>query len=61
MLGSPNPQTNNVAEETLDISVGQILTALSLLMSAFSLVGAPANLTVHLHRPNNALLPDDYE
>ena len=51
MLGSPNPQTNNVAEETLDISVWQILTAISLLMSAFSLLGAPAFLPVDLHRP----------
>ena len=41
MLGSPNPQTNNVAEETLDISTWQILTAISLLMPAFSLLATP--------------------
>ena len=41
VLGSTNPQTNNVAEETLDISAWQILTAISLLMPAFSLLTAP--------------------
>ena len=56
MLGSPYPRTNNVAEETLDISTWQILTAISLLMSAFSLVAAPALLTLDLHRNYNALL-----
>lgn len=56
VLGSPNPRTNNVAEETLDISTWQILTAISLLMPAFSLVVAPASLTAHLLRSHNALL-----
>ena len=45
MLGSPNPQTNNVAEETLDISMSEVLTLISLLMPAFSLLAAPAWLT----------------
>ncbi len=44
MLGSPNPQTNNVAEETLDISMSEVLTLISLLMPAFSLLIAPAIL-----------------
>ena len=59
MLGSPYPQSNNVAEETLGVSALEVLTRVSLLMPAFSLLGAPASLTAHLHRPKNALLPDD--
>lgn len=54
MLGSPNPQTNNVAEETLDISTSEVLTLISLLMPAFSLLNAPAILigppSLHLER-----------
>ena len=45
MLGSPNPQLNNVAEESLDISTSRVLTGISLLMPAFSLLTAPAWLT----------------
>ena len=45
MLGSPNPQLNNVAEESLDISTSRVLTGISLLMPAFSLLIAPAWLT----------------
>ncbi len=56
-LGSPNPQSNNVAVETLDVSALRILIGVSLLMPAFSLVNAPASLTANLHRPHNALLP----
>ena len=57
MLGSPNPQTNNVAEETLDVSAFRILTGISLLMPAFSLLTAPHRLSPQLHRCQNALLP----
>ena len=45
MLGSPNPQSNNVAEETLGFSVFRILTGISLLMPAFSLLTAPVWFT----------------
>ena len=45
MLGSPNPQSNNVAEETLGFSVFRILTGISLLMPAFSLLTAPLRFT----------------
>lgn len=58
MLGSPNPQMNNIAEETLDISTSEVLTLISLLMPAFSLLVAPAKLSPDLHRYQNALLPN---
>src|SRR5690625_5940000 len=40
----------NVAQETLDLRRGRLSLPLSLLMSAFSLLIPPANLSVHLHR-----------
>ena len=60
-MGTPldptNPQTIDVAEETLNIRHSEFSSEESLLMSAFSLLTAPPNLTVELHRSKNAPLP----
>ena len=58
ILGSTNPQTIAVAVETLDFRRAPFSDALSLLMPALSLVSAPPNFTVELHRKYNAPLPD---
>ena len=51
------PQTICVAEETLGFRLARISRAETLLMSAFSLLYLPANLTIHLHKVQNAPLP----
>ena len=47
----------NLAQETLDFRRTGFSPALSLLMSAYSLLCAPHVLTIMLHSPENALLP----
>ena len=57
-LDSTNPQTIDVAEETLSVRHSRFSLEVSLLMSAFSLLKAPTNLTVHLYRLQDAPLPN---
>ncbi len=45
-LDPTNPQTTGVAEETLSLRYPEFSSGESLLMSAFSLLIAPPNLTV---------------
>ncbi len=58
-LDPTNPQPIDVAEETLNIRHSVFSTEDSLLMSAFSLLIAPAYLTIHLHCSQDAPLPPD--
>ena len=48
-LDPPNPQTTDVAEETLDLRHLEFSSRESLLIPAFSLMYSPANLTIYLH------------
>lgn len=56
-LDPTNPQTIDVAEETLNFRYSEFSSEESLLMSAFSLLTTPPNLTVELRRNKNAPLP----
>ena len=46
-----------IAQETLDLRRTGFSPVLSLLIPAYSLLSAPAVLSVNLHRPENAPLP----
>ena len=56
-LGPTNPPRMNRAEETSAIRWEGFFTFLTLLMPAFSLLSAPPDLPVELHRRHNAPLP----
>ena len=51
VLGPDLPWEDELYPGTLSQSVGRILTYLTLLTPAFSLLSAPAVLTIYLHRP----------
>ena len=56
-LGPDLPRADQLYSGNLRYSAGRILTFLSLLIPAFSLLNTPQLLTVLLHRVNNAPLP----
>ena len=56
VLGPDLPWADEPSPGILSLSVDQILTGLSLLIPAFSLLSAPPVLTIWLLRPYNALL-----
>jgi hypothetical protein len=56
-LDPTNPQPIDVAEETLNIRHSEFSSEESLLMSAFSLLATPPDLTVKLRCDKNAPLP----
>ena len=56
-LDPSNPQTTDVAEETLDLRHPEFSSGESLLIPAFSLPPAPTNLTIYLHCRRDAPLP----
>ena len=56
-LGPPNPWMIVIAKETLGFRCAGISPALWLLMPTFSLLSAPASLTTHLYRKEDAPLP----
>ncbi len=56
-LGPPNPWMIFIAKETLGLRGSDFSSDLRLLMPTFSLLSAPANLTIHLQREQDALLP----
>ena len=56
-LGADSPHVDKRCVGNLGYSALGILTLVSLLIPAFSLLYAPASLTTHLHRIQNAPLP----
>src|SRR3989344_6178553 len=61
-LGTPNPPMIVIAEETSDLRRWRFSRHLRLLIPTFSLLNAPAHLTVYLHSNQNAPLPlGDFE
>ena len=56
-LGPDLPWEDELYPGTLGRLVGGILTLLTLLTPAFSLLSAPIVLTIYLQRPKNAPLP----
>ena len=56
-LGPDFPRADQLYSGNLGYSAGRILTFLSLLIPAFSLLSTPQLLTVLLRRANNAPLP----
>ena len=56
-LGPDFPRADQLYSGNLGYSAGRILTFLSLLIPAFSLLSTPQLLPVLLHRANNAPLP----
>ena len=56
-LGPDLPRADQLYSGNLGYSAGRILTFLSLLIPAFSLLNSPPILTVWLLRVNNAPLP----
>ena len=56
-LGPDLPRADQLYPGNLGYSAGRILTFLSLLIPAFSLLNSPLLFTVQLHRVNNAPLP----
>lgn len=56
-LGPTNPQMIDIAEETLGFRCAGFSPAMRLLMPAFALPYAPADLTIYLHSKRNASLP----
>ena len=59
-LGPDLPRADQLYSGNLRYSAGRILTFLSLLIPAFSLLNSPLLLSVQLLRVNNAPLPIDY-
>ena len=59
-LGPDLPRADQLYSGNLGYSAGRILTFLSLLIPAFSLLNTPLLLTVQLRRGKNAPLPIDY-
>ena len=58
-LGPDLPRADQLYSGNLGYSAGRILTFLSLLIPAFSLLSTPQLLPVLLRRPKNAPLPID--
>ena len=56
-LGPDLPRADQLYSGNLGYSAGRILTFLSLLIPAFSLLNSPLLLPVQLRRVNNAPLP----
>ena len=57
-LGPDLPRADQLYSGNLGYSAGRILTFLSLLIPAFSLLSTPLLLPVQLRRANNAPLPN---